>query len=150
MPIHVSINQNLVFCSFELGDFAKIFRMFGWVGDYSDEFVARDWLLKNLDEQLQTGEGIDIPYPTAVEIAAQSAPSVNTHRKKTSVRTARMKMIKEDKQLAKERASAKIEIENITERLKGSDLDKKERVMLEEDLRELNSVLSMFEAGGDD
>jgi hypothetical protein len=61
-----------------------------------------------------------------------------------------MKMIKEDKQLAKERASAKIEIENITERLKGSDLDKKERVMLEEDLRELNSVLSMFEAGGED
>ena len=133
----------------ELGDFAKVFRMFGWVGDYTDEFVARDWLLKNLDENFRR-EGIDIPYPTAVEIAAQSAPSVNTHRKKTSVRTARMKMIKEDKQLAKERASAKIEIENITERLKGSDLDKKERVMLEEDLRELNSVLSMFEAGGDD
>ena len=133
----------------ELGDFAKVFRMFGWVGDYTDEFVARDWLLKNLDENFKR-EGIDIPYPTAVEIAAQSAPSVNTHRKKTSVRTARMKMIKEDKQLAKERASAKIEIENITERLKGSDLDKKERVMLEEDLRELNSVLSMFEAGGED
>jgi len=133
----------------ELGDFAKVFRMFGWVEDYTDEFVARDWLLKNLDENFKR-EGIDIPYPTAVEIAAQSSPSVNTHRKKTSVRMARMRMIKEDKQLAKERASAKIEIENITERLKGSDLDKKERVMLEEDLRELNSVLSMFEAGGDD
>ncbi len=24
----------------ELGDFAKIFRMYGWVEDYSDEFVA--------------------------------------------------------------------------------------------------------------
>lgn len=133
----------------ELGDFAKIFRMFGWVGDYTDEFVARDWLLKNLDENFRR-EGIDIPYPTKFQITAQSAPSVNTHRKKTSVRTARMKMIKEDKQLAKERASAKIEIENITERLKGSDLDKEERVMLEEDLRELNSVLSMFGAGGED
>jgi hypothetical protein len=30
------------------------------------------------------------------------------------------------------------------------DLAKKERSMLEEDLRELNSVLSMFEAGSDD
>ena len=63
---------------------------------------------------------------------------------------ARMQMIKEDKQLAKERAAAKDEIENINERLKATDLEKKERAMLEEDLRELNSVLSMFEAGGDD
>jgi len=61
-----------------------------------------------------------------------------------------MQMIKEDKQLAKERAAAKDEIESINERLKGSDLDKKERAALEEDLRELNSVLSMFEAGGED
>ena len=63
---------------------------------------------------------------------------------------ARMQMIKEDKQLAKERAAAKDEIENINERLKATDLEKKERTMLEEDLRELNSLLSMFEAGGDD
>ena len=101
----------------ELGDFAKDFRMYGWVGDYTDEFVARDWLLKNVDENFKR-EGIDIPYPTAVEIATQSTPSVNTHRKKTSVRMARMQMIKEDKQLAKERASAKEEIEEIAERLK--------------------------------
>ena len=75
---------------------------------------------------------------------------MNQRRKKTSVRMARMQMIKEDKQLAKERAAAKDEIENINERMKATDLDKKERAMLEEDLRELNSVLSMFEAGGDD
>jgi MscS family membrane protein len=129
----------------ELGDFAKVFRMYGWVGDYTDEFVARDWLLKNVDENFKR-EGIAIPYPTAVEITTQSTPSVNTHRKKTSVRMARMQMIKEDKQLARERASAKEEIEEIVERLKDVDLAKKERSMLEEDLRELNSVLSMFEA----
>jgi hypothetical protein len=123
--------------------------MYGWVEDYTDEFVARDWLLKNVDENFKR-EGIEIPYPTAVEIATQSTPSVNTHRKKTSVRMARMQMIKEDKQLARERASAKGEIEEIAERLKGGDLAKKERAMLEEDLRELNSVLSMFEAGSDD
>ena len=119
--------------------------MYGWVGDYTDEFVARDWLLKNVDENFKR-EGIAIPYPTAVEITTQSTPSVNTHRKKTSVRMARMQMIKEDKQLARERASAKEEIEEIVERLKDVDLAKKERSMLEEDLRELNSVLSMFEA----
>ena len=59
-------------------------------------------------------------------------------------------MVKEDKQLNKERAAAKEEIEAITEKLKDTDLDKKTKALLEEDLRELNSILSMFEAGGDD
>ncbi len=133
----------------ELGDFAKVFRMYGWVEDYTDEFVARDWLLKNIDEHFKR-EGIEIPYPTSVEIDGEVQPAMNQRRKKTSVRMARMQMIKEDKQLAKERAAAKDEIENINERLKSPDLDKKERAILEEDLRELNSVLSMFEAGGED
>ena len=133
----------------ELGDFAKVFRMYGWVEDYTDEFVARDWLLKNLDESFKE-EGIEIPYPTAVEINAENEISTNTRHKKTSVRIARMQMIKEDKQLVKERAGAKEEIESITEKLNGVDLDKKERNLLEEDLRALNSILSMFEAGSDD
>jgi hypothetical protein len=123
--------------------------MFGWVEDYTDEFVARDWLLKNLDEHFKR-EGIEIPYPTAVEITTESKPEGNQRHKNNSVRMARMQMIKEDKQLVRERASAKIEIESITERLQGVDLDKKERALLEEDLRGLNSVLSMFEAGSDD
>jgi hypothetical protein len=59
-------------------------------------------------------------------------------------------MIKEDKKLVKERAGAKEEIESITEKLNGEDLDRKERNLLEEDLRALNSILSMFEAGSDD
>jgi MscS family membrane protein len=133
----------------ELGDFAKVFRMYGWVEDYTDEFVARDWLLKNLDENFKE-EGIEIPYPTAVEIDSEKVISKNTRHKKTSVRIARMQMIKEDKQLVKERAGAKEEIESITEKLTGVDLDKKERNLLEEDLRALNSILSMFEAGSDD
>ena len=133
----------------ELGDFAKIFRMFGWVEDYTDEFVARDWLLKNLDENFKE-EGIEIPYPTAVEIDSEKVISKDTRHKKTSVRIARLQMIKEDKKLVKERAGAKEEIESITEKLNGEDLDRKERNLLEEDLRALNSILSMFEAGSDD
>jgi small-conductance mechanosensitive channel len=133
----------------ELGDFSKVFRMYGWVEDYTDEFVARDWLLKNLDEQFKK-EGIEIPYPTAVEIVAESEASTNQRHKKTSVRMARLQMVKEDELLAIERTAAKDEIESITDKLKDPDLDSKERTMLEDDLRELNSVLSMFEAGGDD
>ena len=52
--------------------------------------------------------------------------------------------------MSKERAAAKEEIEAINEKLSDPDLNKKTRNQLEEDLRELNSLLSMFEAGGDD
>ena len=58
-------------------------------------------------------------------------------------------MVKEDKQLEKERAAAKEDIEKINLRLKDPDLSKKDKAALEQDLIELKSVLSMFEAGDD-
>ncbi len=130
----------------ELGDFAKIFRLYGWVEDYSDEFVAKDWLLKNIAESFAL-EGIGIPFPTAVEIASQNKETYNKQRKSTNVRRARLQMIKEDKALERERAQAKWEIEAITEKLKDPELERSERNTLEESLRELKRVLSMFEAG---
>ena len=130
----------------ELGDFAKIFRLYGWVEDYSDEFVAKDWLLKNIAESFAQ-EGIGIPFPTAVEIASQNKETYNKQRKATNVRRARLQMIKEDKALERERAQAKWEIEAITEKLKDPELERSERNTLEESLRELKRVLSMFEAG---
>ena len=133
----------------ELGDFAKLFRMYCWVGDYSDEYVTRDWVLKNLDEQFKD-EGIEIPYPTVVESNEESESYSDQRGKKASVRVARLQMIKEDKKLLEERAAAKIEVDIITQKLKDPNLDRKEKQMLEEDLNELNKVLGMFEAGGDD
>ena len=131
----------------ELGDYAKTFRMYGWVEDYSDEFVARDWLLKNLDEKFDK-EGIEIPYPKSVELKEDGGVSVS-RRKSTAVRLAKLQMVKEDKQLEKERAAAKEDIEKINLRLKDPDLSKKDKAALEQDLVELKSVLSMFEAGDD-
>ena len=131
----------------ELGDYAKTFRMYGWVEDYSDEFVARDWLLKNLDEKFDK-EGIEIPYPKSVELKEDGGVSVS-RRKSTAVRLAKLQMVKEDKQLEKERAAAKEDIEKINLRLKDPDLSKKDKAALEQDLIELKSVLSMFEAGDD-
>ena len=130
----------------ELGDFAKVFRLYGWVEDYSDEFVAKDWLLKNIAESFAK-EGIGIPFPTAVEISSDNKESYNKQRKATNVRRARLQMIKEDKALERERAQAKWEIEAITEKLKNPELERSERNTLEESLRELNRVLSMFEVG---
>ena len=101
----------------ELGEYAKIFRMYAWVEDYSDEFVAKDWLFKNIAERFEK-EGIGIPFPTAVEIGATIKETYNKQRKATNVRRARLQMIKEDKALERERAEAKWEIEAITEKLK--------------------------------
>ena len=130
----------------ELGEYAKIFRMYAWVEDYSEEFVAKDWLFKNIAERFEK-EGIGIPFPTAVEIGATIKETYNKQRKATNVRRARLQMIKEDKALERERAEAKWEIEAISEKLKDPELGRTEREGLEESLRELNRVLSMFEAG---
>ena len=108
--------------------------------------MAKDWLFKFIDERFKR-EGIGIPFPTSVEIGAQYKESYNKQRKATNVRRARLQMIKEDKALAQERATARAEIEAINERLDDPELDKNERATLEESLRELNRVLNMFEAG---
>jgi small conductance mechanosensitive channel len=129
----------------ELGEYAKTFRMFGWVEDYSDEYVARDWLLKNVDEVFDV-EGIEIPYPKAVELKEDGVEKVS-RRKSTAVRLAKLQMVKEDKQLEAQRSAAKEDIERINLRLKEPDISAKEKAALEKDLMELNSVLSMFEAG---
>ncbi len=129
----------------ELGDFAKVFRLYGWVEDYSEEFVARDWLLKNIDQKF-TIEGIEIPYPTNVEIVSKNEMTYNKRHKSASIRKARLQMTKEDEELAKERAAAKEEIELINEKLNDPELSKSDKTMLEQDLKELKTVLSMFEA----
>ena len=129
----------------ELGEYAKTFRMFGWVEDYSDEYVARDWLLTNVDEVFDV-EGIEIPYPKAVELKEDGVEKVS-RRKSTAVRLAKLQMVKEDKQLEAQRSAAKEDIERINLRLKEPDISAKEKAALEKDLMELNSVLSMFEAG---
>jgi len=132
----------------ELGDFAKVFRMYGWVKDYSDEWVAKDWVLKSIDESFRE-EGIGIPFPTRLNISKEHKSTINVRKKDASVRLARMQMIKEDKKLREERESARRELELIKERLKDIELDKAERVLLEDTSRELARIISMFEAGED-
>jgi small-conductance mechanosensitive channel len=132
----------------ELGDFAKVFRMYGWVKDYSDEWVAKDWVLKAIDERFSE-EGIGIPFPTALHIRKEHKSTVNARKKDASVRLARMQMIKEDKKLKEERESARKELEEIKERLKDIELDESEQTLLEETSRELERIISMFEAGED-
>ena len=128
----------------ELADFAKIFRVYTWVEDYSDEYVARDWLLRNIDERFGK-ENINIPFPTSVELS----DSVYEQAEVTKQRSAKRKMVQERKKLDESRLSARAEIEEITEKLKDAELSKKDRAELEERQRELNTILSQFDRDGD-
>ena len=127
----------------ELADFAKIFRVYTWVEDYSDEYVARDWLLRNIDERFGK-ENINIPFPTSVELS----DSIYEQAEVTKQRSAKRKMVQERKKLDESRMNARNEIEEITEKLKDAELSKKDRAELEERQRELNSLLSQFDRDG--
>ena len=127
----------------ELADFAKIFRVYTWVEDYSDEYVARDWLLRNIDERFGK-ENINIPFPTSVELS----DSVYEQAEVTKQRTAKRKMVQERKKLDESRKNARSELEEISLQLKDAELPKKDRAALEERQRELNSLLSQFDRDG--
>jgi len=127
----------------ELADFAKIFRVYTWVEDYSDEYVARDWLLRNIDERFGK-ENINIPFPTSVELS----DSVYEQAEVTKQRSAKRKMVQERKKLDESRVNARNEIDEINEKLKDAELSKKDRNALEERQRELNTILSQFDRDG--
>ncbi len=127
----------------ELADFAKIFRVYTWVEDYSDEYVARDWLLRNIDERFGK-ENINIPFPTSVELA----DSVYEQAEVTKQRSAKRKMVQERKKMDESRINARNELEEIAEKLKDADLAKKDKTQLEERQRELNTLLSQFDHDG--
>ena len=127
----------------ELADFAKIFRVYTWVEDYSDEYVARDWLLRNIDERFGK-ENINIPFPTSVELS----DSVYEQAEVTKQRSAKRKMVQERKKLDESRINARNELEEISVQLKDAELSKKDRAAIEERQRELNSLLSQFDRDG--
>jgi len=128
----------------ELGDFAKVFRVYTWVEDYSDEWVAKDWLLRNVDERFGK-ENINIPYPTSVELS----DSVYTQAEATTQRSAKRKMQRERKKLQESRDGARAELDKIAEQLKDPDIPKKDRNEMEERQRELLNLLAMFDTDDD-
>ncbi len=127
----------------ELGDFAKVFRLFAWVHDYSDEQLARDWLLRTIDSKF-SDEGINIPYPTSVELSESVYVQAEEARQKAASR----RMQREEKKHLAEREEAKEKLEKIQEKLKDVNLDAKKKAELEEEARKLETAINMFESGG--
>ena len=145
---YVITNPNPRVLLTELGDFSKTFKVISWVEDYTDEWIARDWLLKEIDERF-TEEEIVIPFPTAVELSERVNENRPSAKKAQRQSTAKAKMVKEDNKMQKEREEAKIRVEEIDEILKTTSAQKREVPVLEDEKRTLENKLAMFEVDDD-
>jgi len=134
----------------ELGNFSKIFRLYVWIGDYGEEYIANDWLLREIDAAFGR-EGISIPYPVAVELPNKPSPFPEgdagermRRMKSTRQHVSRIKMLRDEAEMEEERDSAKLELEVLQARLAEGGLKKAERELMENDLRALETLLAQF------
>ena len=134
----------------ELGDFSKNYRLYVWLADYGEEFIATDWLLREVDIAFGR-EGISIPYPVAVELPTKPSPFPEgdagermRRMKSTRQHVSRIKMLRDDAEMEEERDSARAELDVLQARLAEGDLKKAEREILENDVRALESLLAQF------
>jgi small-conductance mechanosensitive channel len=134
----------------ELSDFSKNYRLYAWIGDYSEEFLATDWLLREIDSSFSR-EGISIPYPVAVELPNKPSPFPEgdagermRRMKSTRQHVSRIKMLRDEAEMEEERDSARSELEVLKARLEEGDIKKAEREILENDVRALETLLAQF------
>ncbi len=134
----------------ELGDFSKNFRLYVWIGDYSEEFIATDWLLREIDGAFDR-EGISIPYPVSVELANKPSPFPDGEAgekmkrlKSTRQHVSRIKMLRDEAEMEEERDSAKIQLEMLQSRLEEGDMKRADREIVENDIRTLENMLAQF------
>ena len=134
----------------ELADFSKNYRLYAWISDYSEEFLAIDWLLREVDIAFGR-EGISIPYPVGVELKNKPSPFPEgeagermKRMKSTRQHVSRIKMLKDEADLEEERDSARTELEVLQARLAEGDLRKVEKETLENDIRALETLLAQF------
>jgi len=134
----------------EFGDFSKNYRLYVWISDYGEEFIATDWILREIDNAFLR-EGISIPYPVAVELQSKPSPFPEgeagermRRMKSTRQHVSRIKMMRDEAEMEEERDSARMELEVLQARLAEGDLKRAEREILENDIRALESLLSQF------
>tara|TARA_B100000405_G_scaffold245169_1_gene178553 strand:+ start:555 stop:1847 length:1293 start_codon:yes stop_codon:yes gene_type:complete len=130
----------------ELDEFTKNFRLFAWVENYNEEFIARDWLLKSIDENFST-EGITISYPTEVEIDGEGA-EINDSGKAERQKVAREQMILEEKRFQEDREAARLRLKELEEKIRKAELSGAKVSDLEFESQALESELNTFEREG--
>ena len=130
----------------ELDEFTKNFRLFAWVENYNEEFIARDWLLKSIDENFST-EGITISYPTEVEIDGEGA-EIDDSGKAERQKVAREQMILEEQRFQEDREAARLRLKELEEKIRKAELSGAKVSDLEFESQALESELNTFEREG--
>ncbi len=132
----------------ELGDFSKVFRLFIWIGDYSDEIVTRDYMIERMDRAFEK-EGIVIPYPTAIELPTQelhSDPEIAAQklkdkevRRQRAVSAYRL----EEARLRKEHSKITAELEELNAKVKSGKITGQDLADMQDRIRELEQSLAL-------
>ena len=130
----------------ELDEFTKNFRLFVWVENYNEEYVARDWLLKSIDENF-TSEGITISYPTEVEIDKEP-DEVESSNKEKRQEIARKAMLLEEEKFHKDREDARRRLKELEEEMRRAELDGSKVSDLEFEAQAIETELGTFEREG--
>ena len=135
----------------ELADSSVIFRLFGYLGDYADEQLARDYILQEVHYRFGI-EGISIPFPTSIELREKPSPFTGgatesrEHKKATAQSMARMRARKESRELLLERERMERELEWQKARLKNQDgLKTSELEDLRSSIKDLEKALQSFD-----
>lgn len=132
----------------DLSDYSKDFRIFGWVDDYQDEWIARDWILRKIDERFITEE-ILIPYPTSVELPTKQAVDKISAKKKERQQIAKKNVVKIESELKLQREYAKYQIQMLTNKLEATKISKKRQKQIEAQIEDLRKLLEMFHVSDD-
>ena len=135
----------------ELADFSVNYRLFGYLGDYADEQMARDHILQEVHYRFGI-EGISIPVPTSIELREKPSPfdghnvESREHKKATAQSMARMKARKESRELLMERDRMERELDWQKERLKNQEgLSTTDLEDLRSGIKDLEKALQSFD-----
>ena len=136
-------------------DSSLVFRLNCWVTDYSDEYMARDYLLSTVLEKFRE-ESIDIPYPH-MQIKYEAPTSINeAQARKKAKEVESLQREKEERQKEAEKLETKAaaktyekrqilreRVNEIRELMDSEDINEDERIKLADELIEIEEQLTL-------
>ena len=131
----------------DLGEYSIVFRIFAWIDNYADQWPARDWILQRVFERFDE-EGIEIPFPTSVELSKSPSnrSEASKKRKRVSQKKARVQMSKDEDFYLEERDSLKSGVENLEKKLADTSLSSKDKDRIRDELTSMSTTLDRFDS----
>ena len=130
----------------QLDEFTKNFRLFSWIENYNEEFIAKDWILKSIDENFNS-EGISISFPTEVEIDGE-ASQTDLSGKAERQQIAREQMVIEEQRFRDEREAARLRLKELEKEMLKAEQTGGKVYDLEFEVQAIESELNTFDREG--